>query len=126
MTYYTYNNPQTGDARWSKPAHPATNKPAFDCCGRTTPRNAASSSRNSAQSVHAEYLHNKSAGSPFAGASNAAPTAQTAVVKILAGGAVALLGLPMLILPGPGLLAIGAGVAIAASGIKDLQRLITQ
>ena len=37
MTYYTYNNPQTGDARWSKPAHPATNKTAFDCCGRTTP-----------------------------------------------------------------------------------------
>lgn len=30
-------------------------------------------------------------------------------------------GVPMLILPGPGVLAIGAGAAIAAGGIKKIR-----
>ncbi len=40
---------------------------------------------------------------------------QTAV-----GGAIMLVGVPMLILPGPGLLAIGGGAVVAAKGIKKV------
>lgn len=41
-------------------------------------------------------------------------------VRIAAGGACALVGIPMLILPGPGLLAIGGGAYLMASGAKRL------
>lgn len=41
-------------------------------------------------------------------------------VQTAVGGAIALVGIPMLILPGPGLIAIGGGAAIAAGGIKKL------
>lgn len=37
-----------------------------------------------------------------------------------AGGCIALVGVPMLVLPGPGLLAIGGGVALMARGAKGL------
>ena len=36
------------------------------------------------------------------------------------GGAIMLVGVPMLILPGPGLLAIGGGAVIAGNGIKKV------
>lgn len=36
------------------------------------------------------------------------------------GGAIMLVGVPMLILPGPGLLAIGGGAVIAANGVKKM------
>lgn len=39
---------------------------------------------------------------------------------MVAGGAIALVGVPMLVLPGPGLLAIGGGVALMAKGAKGL------
>ena len=42
------------------------------------------------------------------------------VATVVAGGAIALVGVPMLILPGPGLLAIGGGVALIAKGAKGL------
>lgn len=45
-----------------------------------------------------------------------------AAAKIVAGGACALVGVPMLVLPGPGLLAIGGGVALMASGVKDFKK----
>ena len=35
-------------------------------------------------------------------------------------GAIMLVGVPMLILPGPGLLAIGGGAVIAGNGIKKV------
>ena len=41
-------------------------------------------------------------------------------VQTVAGGAIMLVGVPMLILPGPGLIAIGGGAAIAASGVKKM------
>lgn len=41
-------------------------------------------------------------------------------VTIAAGGIIAAIGVPMLILPGPGLLAIGGGLALMAKGAKDL------
>lgn len=42
------------------------------------------------------------------------------IVKIAAGGVCVLAGIPMLILPGPGLIAIGGGLALMASGAKSL------
>lgn len=42
------------------------------------------------------------------------------VAQIVGGGACALVGIPMLILPGPGLLAIGGGVLLMARGAKTL------
>ncbi|MGI6104752.1 MAG: hypothetical protein ACOYD7_00990 [Raoultibacter sp.] len=39
---------------------------------------------------------------------------------VVAGGAIALVGVPMLILPGPGLLAVGGGIALMAKGAKGL------
>lgn len=40
--------------------------------------------------------------------------------RIAAGGVCTLVGVPMLILPGPGLLAIGGGIYLMASGAKRL------
>ncbi|MEA5019912.1 MAG: hypothetical protein VB027_06050 [Gordonibacter sp.] len=48
------------------------------------------------------------------------PSRASGAVQLVAGSAIALVGVPMLILPGPGLLAIGGGVALAASGLKKL------
>lgn len=41
-------------------------------------------------------------------------------VQTAVGGAIMLVGVPMLILPGPGLLAIGGGAVVAANGIKKM------
>lgn len=41
-------------------------------------------------------------------------------VQTVVGGAIMLVGVPMLILPGPGLLAIGGGAVVAARGIKKV------
>lgn len=55
-----------------------------------------------------------------------ASTASTSTSKLgsaaslVAGGAIALVGVPMLVLPGPGLLAIGGGLALMARGAKGL------
>ena len=43
------------------------------------------------------------------------------VAQAAAGGALVLVGIPMLILPGPCLLAIGGGAALAAGGIKKMR-----
>lgn len=40
------------------------------------------------------------------------------VARIAAGGVCTLVGIPMLILPGPGLVAIGGGIYLMASGAK--------
>ena len=42
-------------------------------------------------------------------------------VQTIAGVAVMAVGVPMLILPGPGVLTIGAGAAIAAGGVKKMR-----
>lgn len=79
----------------------------------------------------------KTAKSAAKAAKNAAPNvAKTAVigkdgaakkpsriggaVQTAVGGAIMLVGVPMLILPGPGLLAIGGGAVVAANGIKKV------
>ena len=54
------------------------------------------------------------------GASGKKPSKLAGAVQTAAGGAIMLIGLPMLILPGPGLLAIGGGAVIAAGGVKKL------
>lgn len=41
-------------------------------------------------------------------------------VQAVAGGAIMIVGIPMLILPGPGLLAIGGGAVLAANGVKKI------
>lgn len=48
------------------------------------------------------------------------PNRLTGLAQIVGGGACALVGVPMLILPGPGLLAIGGGVFLMAKGAKNL------
>lgn len=53
------------------------------------------------------------ASTPFTRAGGAAQT--------VAGAAVMAVGVPMLVLPGPGVLTIGAGAAIAAGGIKKMR-----
>ena len=42
-------------------------------------------------------------------------------VQTAAGGILILIGIPMLILPGPGIAAIGGGAVVAAGGIKKLR-----
>ena len=48
------------------------------------------------------------------------------VAKIAGGGLLGLIGVPMLILPGPGLLTIAGGVALVVSGVKDIYNVITR
>ena len=48
------------------------------------------------------------------------PSRLGGAVQVVAGAAIALVGVPMLILPGPGLLAIGGGVVLMARGAKNL------
>lgn len=54
------------------------------------------------------------------GQSGKKPSKIAGAVQTAAGGAIMLVGVPMLILPGPGLLAIGGGALIAANGVKKL------
>lgn len=56
-----------------------------------------------------------------AGFSNGQPKSRLGgAARIAAGGVCTLVGVPMLILPGPGLLAIGGGIYLMASGAKRL------
>lgn len=48
------------------------------------------------------------------------PSRIAGAAQTVVGGAVMLVGVPMLILPGPGLLAIAGGAVVAGSGIKKL------
>lgn len=48
------------------------------------------------------------------------PSRLGGIAQVAAGGLIALVGIPMLILPGPGLVAIGGGLALAAKGAKTL------
>lgn len=127
MTYYTYHNPQNGDSRWQKPTGPAAGKTPFDCCGKSSASNGATSSGPRSEHVQAEFFNSKgnaSAGFPFSSQSEPASLG-TSMAKILGGGALALIGLPMLILPGPGLLCLGGGIALAASGLNDLRNAVS-
>lgn len=61
--------------------------------------------------------------SASAGSRSFAPSLQSraaGLVQMLLGTLLVMIGIPMLILPGPGLLSIFAGLAIAASGYRKL------
>lgn len=88
--YYTY---RTGE--WKKQPEPVY---ATDAAYRTSPEAAVGATEASAK-----------------------PKSKVgAAAQIVAGGACTLVGIPMLILPGPGLLAIGGGIALMANGARKL------
>ena len=73
------------------------------------------------QPLHTTFVDGR--GNPVRNQSEAAAAASrlTGAAQTVAGAAVMAVGVPMLILPGPGVLAIGAGAAIAAGGIKKIR-----
>ena len=77
---------------------------------------APSYGKNAAQaaSVNATIID----GGPASGKKK--PSRIGGAVQTAVGGAIMLVGVPMLILPGPGLLAIGGGAVVAAKGIKKV------
>lgn len=92
-----------------------------------------SSNDASVQSKYYTYNSDQFASQPQTGTYYATPSnPQTSsankggvvsgAAKIVAGGAIALVGVPMLVLPGPGLLAIGGGIALMASGVKSISK----
>lgn len=58
----------------------------------------------------------------FADAAGRPASRLTGAAQAVGGVALAAIGIPMLILPGPGLLAIGGGAALAARGIRNLKQ----
>ena len=73
------------------------------------------------QPLHTTFVDGR--GNPVRNQGDAAAAASrlTGAAQTVAGAAVMAVGVPMLILPGPGVLAIGAGAAIAAGGIKKIR-----
>lgn len=71
--------------------------------------------------LHTTFVDGR--GNPVRNQGDAAAAASrlTGAAQTVAGAAVMAVGVPMLILPGPGVLAIGAGAAIAAGGIKKIR-----
>lgn len=134
--------------RWQKPEGPAAGKTPFDCYGTYKARNAqqAHASRPGwARNAHTteerpntayRWEHRSAANTGFwnqdtAFSENSREYGRktrfwfsplSSLAKIAGGALLALVGLPLLILPGPGLLAIGAGIALALSGINDVRR----
>ncbi len=126
---------------WEKPAGRAAGKTAFDCNGTNKARNNAhvrTNSREYGKTTFANASIGATTGSntstdahttyttyPFNSAYNQKSKAfspLTSIAKIAGGALLALAGVPMLILPGPGLLFIGGGAALAFSGFTDLKR----
>lgn len=118
-TYYTYtnNNPtpqQTNTKKQSSETAPRASTPtAENKTGKSYPFSAEAEASSAAIPTNAYIVEDsQSASTPTGKLGNA--------VSIVAGGAIALVGVPMLVLPGPGLLAIGGGVALMAKGAKGL------
>ena len=140
MTCYGMNT-NSGKHRWQKPSSPADSKTPFDCNGTNKARNNAhsrASTRTYEKTTFANASTGTTAGSnastgahttyttyPFNSAYNQKSKVSsplTSIAKIAGGALLALIGVPMLILPGPGLLFIGGGAALAFSGFADLKR----
>lgn len=113
--------------------------PKNTAAASTTENAASKNSGTSPSTFHTPSYGRKAAQPRGAGSQRTPPVAQATVigdagaatavkkpnrasgaVQLVAGSAIALVGVPMLILPGPGLLAIGGGMALAASGLKKL------
>ena len=134
-------NKNSGKHRWQKPSSPADSKTPFDCNGTNKARNNAHSRASTCTYENATFANasagkatgsNTSTGAhttyttyPFNSAYNQKSKAfspLTSIAKIAGGALLTLIGVPMLILPGPGLLFIGGGAALALSGFADLKR----
>ena len=140
MTCYGMNT-NSSKHRWQKPSSPADSKTPFDCNGTNKARNNAHSRANT-RTYEKTTFANASTGAttgsntntgahttytthPFNSAYNQKSkvfSPLTSIAKIAGGALLALIGVPMLILPGPGLLFIGGGAALAFSGFADLKR----
>lgn len=140
MTCYGTNT-NSGKHRWQKPSSPADSKTPFDCNGTNKARNNAHS-RASTRTYEKATFANASTGAttgsnagtgahttyttyPFSSAYNQKSkvfSPLTSIAKIAGGALLTLIGVPMLILPGPGLLFIGGGAALAFSGLTNLKR----
>ena len=139
MTCYGMNT-NSGKHRWQKPSSPADSKTPFDCNGTNKARNNTHSRASSCTYEKATFANasaGKATGSntstsahttyttyPFNSASQKSKVFSplTSIAKIAGGALLTLIGVPMLILPGPGLLFIGGGAALVFSGITDLKR----
>lgn len=141
MTQSDVNSAKKTRHFWEKPAGHAAGKTAFDCNGTNKARNNAhsrASSRTYEKATFANASAGKATGSntstsahttyttyPFSSAYSQKSkvfSPLTSIAKIAGGALLALIGVPMLILPGPGLLFIGGGAALAFSGFADLKR----
>ncbi len=140
MTCYGMNT-NSGKHRWQKPSSPADSKTPFDCNGTNKARNNAHSRASSCTYEKATFTNASASKATGSNASTGAHTTYTtypfnsaynqkskvfspltSIAKIAGGALLALIGVPMLILPGPGLLFIGGGAALAFSGFADLKR----
>ena len=144
-------NTNSGKHRWQKPSSPADSKTPFDCNGTNKARNNAHSRASSCTYEKTTFANANTDATTGPNASTGAPTGSntntgahttytthpfnsaydqkskafsplTSIAKIAGGALLALIGVPMLILPGPGLLFIGGGAALAFSGFADLKR----
>ncbi|MGI6033922.1 MAG: PGPGW domain-containing protein [Coriobacteriales bacterium] len=68
-----------------------------------------------------DYFTTVNASSPSAAAASTGTTKPKALLKIVIGVSLVAVGIPMLVLPGPGLLSIGAGAALVASGSREFK-----
>ena len=88
-------------------------------------RGGSGTPRYRGDSASGARAHTGGAGAQHAGRPPQAARAGgllSALALIAFGVLLAMVGVPMLVLPGPGLLTIGAGVALAASGMRRLAR----
>ena len=108
--YYTFTDPEHGDASWRPGSYAGV--PRIPRPGAGSPRSASEGAAPAPAYVKAEVIGDKEAGA------SASKGRLGGVAQLVAGGAIAAVGVPMLILPGPGLLAIGGGLALAAHGAK--------
>ena len=140
MTCYGVNT-NSGKHRWQKPSSPVDSKTPFDCNGTNKARNNAHSRASTRTYEKTTFANANTDATTGPNASTGAHTTYTtypfsstytqkskafspltSIAKIAGGALLALIGVPMLILPGPGLLFIGGGAALVFSGFTDLKR----
>ena len=115
----------------------STHEPIIDINPVAAARDKAHDAAKAVDDGFQQASFGKNAKKAASAAKNAAPNAAKAAVigkdgaakkpsriggavQTAVGGAIMLVGVPMLILPGPGLLTIGGGAVVAANGIKKV------